>query len=256
MKSMICWACVAIPTFIAAGHVVAQEGQPVRQETPPAPAAPKTKMEQFMGAHGSVIIRGYTSVGKVTTPYGTVSVDARTFRSATTADETKGVVVEIKPAGAYSRSSRSFVDYDEVSGLLEGIDYVSRIDRSATKLAEFEAVYRTRGDLAITVFSSGSITKAAIQTGSLSSESIFMDMQQLGQVRKLIVQAKYILDNPDAPEAKGLRPPNPAAAAQTSQPAAAPPNSQPVAPAKPPAPKPSAAGAAPTPKPADLAPLR
>jgi hypothetical protein len=108
-----------------------------------------------------------------------------------------GIIVEVKGAGSYSQDGRSLVDYDEISGLLDGISYVSKVQKSDTKLRNFEATYSTKGDLNVTVFNDSSgKNSAAIKIGRIGSQQAFISMDNLAQFARLIVQAKDVLDRP------------------------------------------------------------
>lgn len=158
--------------------------------------APKTKLEAFEHQTGSVIIRGFTTVGSVHGVYGgTASVEAREFTNATTGKREFGIVVEVKEAGRLERESRSYVDFDEVEPLLHGIDYVLKVERSVTKLADFQADYHTKGDLTITTFSSGEGgVNAAITAGRIGSVDVIVTKGDLQQFRDLVAAAKAKLD--------------------------------------------------------------
>lgn len=187
MKSVIgLWLGV----FLLAGSACGQ--QTAKSE---AATAPKTKLEAFEHQTGSVIIRGFTTVGVVKGEYGgTASVEAREFTNATTEKHEFGIVIEVKEAGRLEREDRSYVDYDEIDSLLRGIDYVVKIDSSATKLADFQADYHTKGDLTVTTFSSGSEVKAAITSGRIGGVDVIVPLARLQEFRSLVAAAKSKLD--------------------------------------------------------------
>jgi hypothetical protein len=158
-------------------------------------SAPKTKLEAFTGATGAVLLKGYTEMGSVKGA-GSANMTAMTFRNAATGKETSGIIIEIRGSGSsYANAPRSYIDYDEISGLLDGIDYITKTDSTVTKLKNFEAIYSTKGDLRITVFnnSAGKLS-AAIQSGRYSSQNAFITLNQLKEFRALIVKAKHVID--------------------------------------------------------------
>jgi hypothetical protein len=182
---------VLVTAFLLVGHASAQQAS--KGEI--AAATPKTKLEAFERQTGTVIIRGFTTVGSVRGIYGgTASVEAREFTNATTGKQEFGIVVEVKEAGRLEREDRSYIDYDEIESLLRGIDYVVKIDSSATKLADFQADYHTKGDLTITTFSSGSDVKAAITSGRIGSVDVIITTADLQQFRNLVAAARTKLD--------------------------------------------------------------
>jgi hypothetical protein len=104
------------------------------------------------------------------------------------------MVVEVKESSRLEREGHSYVDYDEIEPLLRGIDYVLKVDSSATKLADFQADYHTKGDLTITTFSSGGAVKAAITSGRIGSVDLILNTSDLQTFRNLVATAKTQLD--------------------------------------------------------------
>src|SRR4030042_5710251 len=100
------------------------------------PQEPKTKMESFQRQTGAVVIKGYSEIG-VINGMGSVSVDCMEFKDATTGKRQMGIVIEVKESGRFENSERSFIDYDEASALLNGIDYISKVKADATRLRNF-----------------------------------------------------------------------------------------------------------------------
>ena len=132
--------------------------------------------------------------------HGAISVAAIMVTNVTSETETKGLL--ISPSEGTGGMRNAYVDYDEIPGLLSGIDYLASVDLATLKLANFAASYQTRGNLNVTVYSDVESKKAFISTGRLSSDTQHLDLQELAHFRELITVVKGILDNPDSPEAK------------------------------------------------------
>ncbi len=114
------------------------------------PQAPKTKIEAFDAQQGTVVIRGFSKMGELKGVYGgVVSVESMEFTHAATGRKEFGIAIDVEETSGLERESRSFIDYDEIDPLVKGIDYISKIDASATRLANFQADYRTKGDLRV-----------------------------------------------------------------------------------------------------------
>jgi hypothetical protein len=205
----------------------------------PRSTEPRTKLEAFIGRSGTVVLKGYTSVGTVK-GLGDVEVTAMNFRSGSSSEESSGILLEVSEPRLSSdrQAARSFIDYEEIGGLLDGIDYIRKANHSMTKLKDFEAIYRTKGDLRITVYNAGKGNRVAVDSGRIGGQTATLELEHLDHLRALIVHAKQILDNPETmpPEANTPR-------TQTSSPPAAaapPPSSAPAIPTpakRPPAPK-------------------
>ena len=154
----------------------------------------QTKIEIFQARTGVVLIKNYTVMGSITGLGGTITVTAFEFTDAQTGKKEYGIGIEAKESGRLSRENRSYVDYDEISSLIAGIDYTSRIDGKQSKLKNFEAHYRTRGELDVTVFSGQAGIESAVSVGRISSISVFLQLEGLQKFRQIIVDAKAALD--------------------------------------------------------------
>lgn len=155
---------------------------------------PKTKLESFERQSGTVVIKGYSEIGKVT-GLGSVTVDCMEFTNATTGQRQTGIVIDVIESGRLERSDRSFIDYDEIQPLLKGIDYINTITSKNTRLSSFEAVYKTKGDFQVITFSSSGKVEAAVRSGYIGPATAYLTLQQLGQLRELISKAKKTLDS-------------------------------------------------------------
>jgi hypothetical protein len=173
---------------LCAFHVLAQDTKSALKE-------PKTKLEAFEAKTGTVIIKGIEDIGSVA-GMGRVTVGCREFTDANTGRKEYGITIEVKQAGSLGLEDTSLIDYDEIDSLLKGIDYIAKVDRSVTPLANFEAVYKTKGDLRVVVFSSSSSGKveAAVSSGYIRSAIAFLSLDQLAKFRALIQDAKIRLD--------------------------------------------------------------
>lgn len=158
--------------------------------------APATKLEAFQSRTGVVLIRGYSTVGTLRALGGQVVVNAREFRDGSTPNSPRatGVSITVKETGRLERENTSYIDLDEIDSLLKGIEYVSKVTKDATKLAQFEVDYRTKGDLRITVFNDlrGNVS-AAISSGTIGRTQAFVSLTDLEQLRQLVATAKALL---------------------------------------------------------------
>jgi hypothetical protein len=173
--------------LLSAGRVRAQ--QPVRSEN-----ETKTKFEAFQAQSGSVVIKAYSVIGKISA-YGKVEVNAMEFTDASTNEKQTGVAIDVIEGGANGDSNRSFIDYDEIDDLLKGIDYILKVTKDVTRLEDFEATYATRGHFSATTFSSSNKIKADVTSGYIRPTSVFLSLEQLAELRGIIEQAKQKLDS-------------------------------------------------------------
>lgn len=159
------------------------------------PAAPATKIEAFSSKTGIVMIKGFSTVGRVR-GQGLVTIDAREFRDASSPSQgVYGIAIEVKEAGRLERENRSFIDLDEIDSLVRGLDYISKIAKTVTQLNDFEAQYRTKGDFSVTVFSdsSGGLS-LSVDSGRIGKTSAFLKMSDLETLKAHILEAKRVVE--------------------------------------------------------------
>jgi len=91
--------------------------------------------------------------------------------------------------------SKSYIDYDEIDSLLKGIEYIAKIDKTTTRLIDFQADYRTKADLVVSTYSSGKSGEigAGVKNGLFGGTAL-LSLPELEQFRKLIAKSKEMLD--------------------------------------------------------------
>ncbi|MGH9880909.1 MAG: hypothetical protein ACRD6N_05685 [Pyrinomonadaceae bacterium] len=157
------------------------------------PFEPRTKLEAFETKYGTVVFKGFTRI--TTVEVRDVRIDALEMRYLGNSNRATGVVVSLREPGERPRENRAFVDYEEIDALIKGIDAVSLANESMTKLAGFEARYRTLGDLEIEVFrQTRSGTAVTLSVGICDRVNLALTLDELGKIRAMIVEAKAKLD--------------------------------------------------------------
>jgi len=157
------------------------------------PLEPRTKLEAIEDRHSTVIIKGFTRI--TTVEVRGVRIDAIEMREMGNVSRAKGIVISLREGGERPKSNRAFVDYEEINPLLNAIDAVSEVDETSTKLAGFEARYRTQGDLEIGVFrQTRTGTAVILTTGICDHATQTLTLDDLAKVRAMIQEAKARLD--------------------------------------------------------------
>jgi len=158
------------------------------------PLEPRTKLEAIEDRHSTVVIKGFTRI--TTVEVRGVRIDAVEMRELGNVARAKGLVVVLREGGERPDDNRAFVDYEEIDPLLNAIDAISRVDETATKLAGFEARYKTQGDLEIGVFRQTSRgTAVVLTTGICDRATTSLSLDDLAKVRAMIQEAKSRLDD-------------------------------------------------------------
>jgi len=179
--------------FCAATAMAQRPGPEFWRRVTCEPVEPRTKLEALDDRHSTVIVKGFTRI--TTVEVAGVRIDAVEMREMGNVSRAKGVVVALREGGERPRESRAFVDYEEIDSLLNAIEAISRVDETMTKLAGFEAKYRTLGDLEIQVFKqTRSGTAVIITTGICENTRATLSLDDLAKIKAMIQEAKTRLD--------------------------------------------------------------
>lgn len=167
-----------------------------RQQPAFEPLEPRTQLEALQLKTGAVIVRGSQRVGVVRgQAQGRVEVAALEIIDTGGNRKARGLSLTIEEAGERGREAVAFVDYDELPGLIEGLESMSRLDRGETQFSNFEVSYRTRGNLVVSVFSTRSgIVRCIVSGGALAEAAVTFPAEEVGNLRTLIATAKNRLD--------------------------------------------------------------
>jgi hypothetical protein len=165
------------------------------QETNGCLPFPATKLEAFETNTDTVIIRASAPIGTVSAHSGGVAVRCREITDAGTGHRERGIVMDI--AFDAQLEGTALIDYDELDSLLDGLEYLGKLDWSVTSLPDFSAGYTTKGGFRAEARGSrrtGSI-EFAMRNTRVNAPRLSMSRDQLGQLRSLIEQAKTKLDS-------------------------------------------------------------
>jgi hypothetical protein len=159
------------------------------------PLEPRTKLEAVEWRYERVLMKGFSQIATLNARGADIRVDAVELKDTDSATRAIGLVIALRETGENARENRSFIDYEEIDRLLRGIDAVSRANESITKLASFEARYRTSGDLEINVFrQSRSGTAASVSSGICDRVTSLLTLDELDKLKAHLVEAKTRLD--------------------------------------------------------------
>lgn len=162
------------------------------------PPTPKTKLESLEDIPGTVIIRGSTPIGRISskaaTGTGTVTVRAREVTDVGSDRREYGIVIDVTEGNHPHETV--MVDYEEITALLNAIDYLNKLDWSVTTLKTFDAIYTMKNSFRIAAFARQRTNpiEFAIRTCRLTETTLLLSRDQLAQLRGLIEQAKTQLE--------------------------------------------------------------
>jgi len=184
---------IAVLVVVAGGPLLS--GLVRAQETNGCLPVPATKLEAFETNTDTVIIKATAPIGTVPAHGGEVSVRCREITDAGTGHRESGIVMDIELGGAMEAGL--LIDYDELDSLLDGMEYLGKLDWSVTSLPDFQAVYTTKGGFRAGARGSrrtGNI-EFDVRNTRINSPRLPLSRDQLGQLRSLVEQAKTKLDS-------------------------------------------------------------
>ena len=183
--------------LLACGPALAQRpGPEFRRPLGCEPSEPRTKLEEIEWRYESVLVKGFSQIATVNTRGADIRVDAVELKEPGASTRALGIVIVLRETSDTPRENRAFIDYDEIDRLLRAMDSIAKVNETVTKLASFEARYRTLGDLEILVFRQGrSGTAASVTSGICDRVTGLLTLDELERFKAHIVEAKARLDD-------------------------------------------------------------
>ena len=159
------------------------------------PVEPRTKLEAIDWRYEKVLVKGFSQVANLNARGADLRVDAIELKESDSSTRALGLAIVLREPGENGRENRAFVDYEEIEPLLKAMEAASRVNESVTKLASFEARYRTVGDLEINVFrQSRSGIAASVTSGICDRVRALLSLDELDRFKAHLVEAKARLD--------------------------------------------------------------
>jgi len=159
------------------------------------PLEPRTKLEAIEAKYERVLIKGFSQITTLNVHGADIRVDAVELKEAASSARATGIIIALREPGETPRENRALIDYEEIDGLIKALESVVRVNETVTKLAGFEARYRTLGDFEVTVFrQSRSGTSASVSSGICDRITGLLTLDELDRLRAHIIEAKTRLD--------------------------------------------------------------
>jgi hypothetical protein len=160
---------------------------------------PPTELETFEAQTGKVIVKGAGQIGSLAVDQLNIVVISKESLDASTGSKQYGMAVEV--VANDQQVWKRVVDYDEMDSLLNGLDYLAKIDYKVTSQPTFVAGYVTRSGLRVGAFTSQrrGVIQYFLQDYSTNSARILITPAQLSQFQSLVDQTRSNLDSLRAP---------------------------------------------------------
>ena len=185
-----------LTTILCSAALAQRPGPQFRRELSCEPFEPRTKLEAVESRYQRVLLKGFSQIANLNVRGVVVRIDAVEMKDSASPLRAMGIVISLRGAGEPGRENRSYIDYEEIDPLLKAMESVARVSESITKLASFEARYRTIGDFEVIVFRQGraSGTAASVSSGICDKVTGLLTLDELETLRAHIVEAKARLD--------------------------------------------------------------
>ncbi len=182
--------------MLSCGSALAQRSGPeFRRPLACEPLEPRTKLEEIESRYERVITKGFTQYATLNVRGVEVRLDAVEMKDTANSARALGFVIALKELGDKPRENRSFIDYEEIDRLIKSMEAVAKVNETMSKLAGFEARYRTLGDLEINVFrQTRSGTAASLSSGICERVTALMTLDELDKLRGYLIDPKARLD--------------------------------------------------------------
>jgi hypothetical protein len=155
--------------------------------------APRTWFDAYKSTLEAPLIRGMASIGSLT---GQVSypVDIRVERLNVRPTTNTIYAVAMRTRLAGNVLQVDYIDYDELDGLIHGLQLISQSDHSVVPMDDFEVVYRVRSGLSVAKISNGNNIKIIIKCGDTNGTHNEIAPYILDNFQGLLSAAKSKID--------------------------------------------------------------
>ncbi|HXU77727.1 MAG TPA: hypothetical protein VN794_14230 [Methylomirabilota bacterium] len=161
------------------------------QVTNPCVPVPATKLESFETNANVIILKTSTAIGSLAGNTGNLGIKCREVTDVSTGRKEQGLAIEVAQHGDL------LIDYDEIPSLINAVDYLSKLDMSATKLNFLDASYTTKGGFRIAALASrrNGVLQFAVRDARSTLAPVVFSRDQMPQFSGLINLAKKTLDS-------------------------------------------------------------
>jgi hypothetical protein len=155
--------------------------------------APRTYFDAYKAALDAPLVRGMSSIGSLT---GQVAypVDIRIERLNVQPSTNTIYAVALRTRLARNVLQVDYIDYDELDGLLRGLQLISQSGHSTVPMDDFEVVYRLRSGLSVAKISNGNKVVIAIKCGDANGTRNQIASYVLDDLQRLLTSAKSKID--------------------------------------------------------------
>jgi len=193
MKKVCAILVLCLAMMVAYEQVLAQVGDVDKEKEL------TTKLELFLAEKGKLSVKEFFALGKVSGNARTkVELTAVVIYTPGEEDERlRGLKIEvINAGGSYVKRKSSFLDLEEIDGLLKAIDYVVGLSKEweGVQKEYIEVVFSTKDDFRVGFYQRGIKQKAFVSSGTYGREYCrFSVMEKLNSIKVMADKGLEVL---------------------------------------------------------------
>ena len=155
--------------------------------------APRTYFEAYNAVADAPLLKGMSVVGTLNNQIN-YPVEIRAERLINLQNSNTVYAVSLHTHLSSKQFEVDYIDYDELDGLIRGIQLVSQTDHSQVPMDNFEAAYRTRSGLSVLKVSNGTKLTILMKSGDSIGARNQMASFVLDDLGRYLTAAKAKLD--------------------------------------------------------------
>ncbi len=154
---------------------------------------PRTYFEAYNAVADAPLLKGMSVIGTLNNQVNfPVEIRAEVLTNLQSSNVVYGVSLRTRLSA--KQLEVDYIDYDELDGLIRGIQFISQADRSQTPMDNFEAAYRTRCGLSLLKVSNGNKLTIVMKSGDVLGTRNQMASFVLDDLGRYLTAAKAKLD--------------------------------------------------------------
>jgi hypothetical protein len=154
---------------------------------------PRTYFEAYNAVADAPLLKGMSVIGTLNNQINyPVEIRAEELTNLQNSNIVYGVSLRTRISA--KQLEIDYIDYDELDGLIRGIQLVSQADHSQVPMDNFEAAYRTRNGMSIVKVSNGNKLTILIKSGDTLAAHNQMASFVLDDLGRYLTAAKARLD--------------------------------------------------------------
>jgi hypothetical protein len=154
---------------------------------------PRTYFEAYNAVADAPLLKGMSVIGTLNNQINyPVEIRVEELTNLQSSNVVYGVSLRTRVSS--KQLEVDYIDYDELDGLIRGIQFVSQTDHSQTPLDNFEAAYRTRCGLSVLKVSNGNKLTIVMKSGDTLGTRNQMASFVLDDLGRYLTAAKAKLD--------------------------------------------------------------